>query len=85
MESICVAVLARRPARRGAKVDAGTSAERRNDAGARENATHMGRALFARGFVERLACIARYGLRRSPARDAKIAPAQMVSSNNILL
>ena len=55
MESICVAVLVARSARRGAKVDAGTSDERRNDAVARENATRMGRALFARGFVERLA------------------------------
>ena len=72
MESICVAVLAWRSARRGAKVDAGTSAKRRNDAAARARAlcalfermraaerrpwaTRMGRALFARGFVERLA------------------------------
>jgi hypothetical protein len=66
----------------------------------------MGRALFARGFVERLAparafCaevaatslqkmrpsrrLPRYWLRRSPARDAKIAPAQMVPPDNILL
>ncbi len=43
MESICVAVLARRFARRGAKVGAGTSDERRNDTGACENATRMGR------------------------------------------
>jgi hypothetical protein len=85
MEPICVAVLARRSARRGAKVDAGTSDERRNDAGARENATRMGRTRFARGFVERLTRIPRYELRRSPARDAKIAPAQMVPSGNDLL
>jgi hypothetical protein len=45
----------------------------------------MGRALFARGFVERLARIPQYELRRSPARDAKIAPAQMVPPDNILL
>ncbi len=85
MEPACVAVLARRSARRGAKVDAGTSAERRNEAGVCENATRMGWALFARGFVERLARIPRYELRRSPARDAKIAPAQMVPSGNDLL
>jgi len=85
VESICVAVLVRRSARRGAEVDAGTSDERRNDAAARENATRIGRALFARGFVERLARIPRYELRRSPARDAKIAPAQMVPPDNILL
>jgi hypothetical protein len=85
MKSICVAVLARRSARRGAKVDAGTSSERRNDAVARENATRMGRALFVRGFVERLARIPRYELRRSPARGAKAAPAQMVPSDNVLL
>ena len=59
-------------------LDKGGSVERRNDAGARENATRMGRALFARGCVERLARITRYEPRRSPARDAKIAPAQMV-------
>jgi hypothetical protein len=45
----------------------------------------MGRALFACGFVERLARIPRYELHRSPARDAKIAPAQMVPTDKILL
>ena len=85
MESVCVAVLARRSARRGAKGDAGTSVERRNAAGARENATRMGRALFARGFVAGLASIARYALRPAPARDAKIAPAQTVPSGRDLL
>ena len=52
---VCVAVLARRSARRGAKGDAGTSVERRNEAVTRENATRMGRAFFARGFVTGLA------------------------------
>lgn len=36
----------------GAESDAGTSVERRN---VRENATRMGRAVFARGFVAGLA------------------------------
>jgi len=85
MESVCVAVLARRSARRGAKGDAGTSVERRNAAVARENATRMGRALFARGFVAGLARIARYALRPAPARGAKIVPAQTVSSGRNLL
>jgi hypothetical protein len=75
---VCVAVLARRSARRGTKVDAGTSAERRNDVGARENATRVGRALFARRFVEGLARMTRYELRPSPARGAKTAPAQAI-------
>ena len=85
MESVCVAVLARRSARRGAKGDAATSVERRNEAVARKNATRMGRALFARGFVAGLARIARYALRPAPARDAKIAPAQTVPSGHNLL
>src|SRR5437868_5606593 len=78
IESVCVAVLARRSGRRGAKVDAGTSDERRNEPGVRENATRMGRALFARGFVAGLDRITRYALRPAPARDAKIAPAQTI-------
>ncbi|MDE2476647.1 MAG: hypothetical protein KGO48_16455 [Alphaproteobacteria bacterium] len=85
METVCVAVLARRPARRGAKGDAGTSVERRNAAGARESATRMGRAIFARGFVAGLARITRYALRPAPARDVKIAPAQTVLSGYNLL
>src|SRR5205085_6191281 len=83
--SVCVAVLAWRSGRRGAKVDAGTSAERRNEPCARENATRMGRTLFARGFVTGLARITRYGLRPAPARDAKIAPAQTIQSGHNLL
>ncbi|MDE2476920.1 MAG: hypothetical protein KGO48_17825 [Alphaproteobacteria bacterium] len=85
MESVCVAVLARRAARRGAKSDAGTSVERRNEAGVRENATRMGRAISARGFVAGLARITRYALRPAPARDAKTAPAQTVPSGHNLL
>ena len=98
METVCVAVLARRPARRGAKGDAGTSVERRNAAGVRESATRMGRAIFARGFVAGLApscgnrlqrflfaLRTRYALRPAPARDAKIAPAQTVLSGHNLL
>ena len=76
--SVCVAALARRSGRRGAKVDAGTSDERRNDPGARQRATQRAGRLFARGFVAGLDRTTRYALRPASARDAKIAPAQMV-------
>jgi hypothetical protein len=44
-------------ARSGAKDDAGTSFERRDATGARQNATLLGRGLLRRGFVEELARI----------------------------
>ena len=85
IESVCVAALAWRFGRRGAKVGAGTSAERRNEPVARENATRTGRALFARGFVAGVDRITRYALRPAPARDAKIATAQTIQSGHNLL
>jgi hypothetical protein len=55
---------------------AGASVERRNVAGIRENATRMGRAIFARGIAEALARITRYAFGASPGNEPKIAPSQ---------
>ncbi len=63
--------VARRSARRGAKGDAGASAERRNAAGARPGATRRAGVFCGHGFVAKLASRHRYVLRPAPARGTK--------------
>ena len=72
--------VARRSARRGATSDALASVERRNAAGAGQDATPWGRGLLRRGFVKRLARRPGYALRPSPARD----PKSLRRSNSVL-
>lgn len=65
--------------------DAGTSAERRNDAGARRRRNPQGRGLLRRGGVAGLARSPRYALRPSPTRRRQIPPAQTIPFEKIVL
>lgn len=82
---VCVAAPAERSARRGAKGDAGTSAECRNEAGAHRRRNLQGRGLCRRGGVAGLARSPRYALRPSPTRRRQIPPAQATLFGNIRL
>src|SRR5687768_1818673 len=75
--SLCC-VRARRSARRAAKGDAGTSDERRNEAGARPHATRRAGRFCVVGSSKGSRVVPATRLHPSPAHGRKIAPAQVV-------